>query len=158
MLAMDVPPELAAHDAPVAIVQANGVDRTIGACAPIENSDAARGTAAQTLDPGLVARGYMRRVEKHEIDAVTKITVQKGPTHGALKDMGQGSWLYSPANGYFGADQATVMVEAGGLRIRIVFYLNVVPIVREAAEDGYEMFKDKEMCPQGKGEFWRIAP
>jgi hypothetical protein len=42
MLALDVPPEFAAHDAPVAIVQVNGVDRTIGARAPIENSDAAR--------------------------------------------------------------------------------------------------------------------
>jgi hypothetical protein len=158
MFALDVPPAPAAQDAPIVIARPSGVDRTIGACAPIENSDAARGTAKQILDPGLIALGYMRRVEKREIDAGSKITVQEGPTHGALKDLGQGAWMYSPAKGYFGADRATVVVEASGMRISIVFYINVVPIVREAAEDGYDVFQDKEMCPQGRGEFWRIAP
>jgi hypothetical protein len=158
MFAFDVPLDVTPHHAPIVIAQASGVDRTIGACAPIENSDAARGTAAQILDPGLVARAYMRRIERREIAAGGKITVQKGPAHGVLKDLGQGGWLYSPAEGYFGADRATVLVETSGLRISIIFYFNVVPIVREPAEDGYEMYKDKKMCPQGKGEFWRIGP
>jgi hypothetical protein len=116
MFAFDVPLDVTPHHAPIVIAQASGVDRTIGACAPIENSDAARGTAAQILDPGLVARAYMRRIERREIAAGGKITVQKGPTHGVLKDLGQGGWLYSPAEAYFGADRATVLVETSGLR------------------------------------------
>jgi hypothetical protein len=157
MFALEVPLNITALNAPIVIAQASGVDRTIGTCAPIENSDAARGTAEQTLDPGLTARSYMRRVEHREMDAGGKITVQKEPAHGSLRDLGQGAWLYSPPEGYFGADQATLLVEAGGLRIRIVYYFNVVPIVREPAEDGYEMYKDRKMCPLGKGEFWKIA-
>jgi hypothetical protein len=156
LFVFDVPLDVPPH-ASIVIAQASGVERTIGACAPIENSDAARGTADQILDPALTARSYMRRVENRQINTSGKITVQNGPSHGALSDLGRGAWLYSPADGYFGTDRATVVVEGEGVRISIVYYFNVVPIVREAAEDGYEVYQDKEMCPEGKGEFWRIA-
>ena len=137
MFALDVPLDVAAHYAPIVIAQASGVDRTIGACAPIENSDAARGTAAQILDPSLTARSYMRRVENRAIDAGGKITVQKGPTHGSLKDLGRGAWQYSPAEGYFGADRATrvrIAVKSWEVRARYL-QADAVALEKHVARD-----------------------
>jgi hypothetical protein len=164
MFALDVPQDVPAQHAPIVVAQAasaqqssGGADRTVGVCAPIENSEAARGTADQILSPDLTARSYMRRIEHREVDPGGRITVLKGPAHGSLRDLGQGAYLYSPLEDYVGADRATLLVETSGFKIRLVYFFNVLKIVREAAEDGYDLYQDKAMCPQAKGEFWRMS-
>src|SRR5262249_33505744 len=121
-----------------------GAVRTVGVCAPIENSDAARGTAQQTISPDVIARAYMRGIEHRPMNDGALITALTGPAHGSLQDLGQGAFRYTPHEGYVGPDRATLLAEGDGLKIKLVYFFNVLEIVSEDA-DGYSMFNDKKM-------------
>lgn len=134
-------------------------DRTIGVCQLIENPPIPPETAVNTLDPTLSAWTYLKRQERPTpgwptTDAynAARVSIVRGPAHGAVKDEGSGGYRYAPTSNYYGQDSATLLVEIGELKVKLIYFFKVLHGVGGGDQDPY---KDKENCP--KGEMWRIS-
>jgi hypothetical protein len=170
MFVMDVPPDVPAMYAPVVIAQtpktqsatapaAAGsamVERTIGVCQLIENPPIPPLTAANAMSPITSVWGYLQTVEKltskqltDEMFLSAKATLLEGAKHGELKVTPSGNYRYYPTPDYFGTDRATVLVEMGNYKVKVVIHIKVL-----APTEGND-YQNKRLCP--KGELWKIS-
>ncbi|OFZ66614.1 MAG: hypothetical protein A2V79_06080 [Betaproteobacteria bacterium RBG_16_56_24] len=162
----NVPPQ----DVPVMIAQANQVQsgdltttRTIGVCFPAPNDNY---SGENGLSPINSAAFYLRRYEHQKVadtDPAT-ITILQQPSHGTLRlvteadgnRFGEGRfvaadqrYVYLPEKGYLGKDSATVLVEIGGVKVKVVFFF-------QAISGGLGSYGIQEYC--GKtGYRWKIS-
>jgi hypothetical protein len=83
-----------------------------------------------------------------------KISVLQAPAHGTLKDEGSGDYRYLPVDSYFGVDRATLLVEIGGQKIKVIYFFNVLHHV-PGGTDNYDPLQDKGYCPNGYR--WKIS-
>jgi hypothetical protein len=136
----NVPPQ----DAPVMIAQANQAQpgdvkaiRTLGVCFPAPNKIY---SLENVIEPKGGARAYLRMYERTSVDGPATITVIQQPKHGVLRlvteaDRGTlfssgsgpllpnaGLYAYLPAEGYEGRDRATVLVEQGGVKVKVEYF------------------------------------
>jgi hypothetical protein len=166
MFAMDIP-DLPPQEAPVVIAQASqtqkGSDATLGICHLIENPPASPDSAGNALGPVTEVWGYFKRQKRFTRQQLTaemynaaKVTIPEQPKHGRLEDLGRGDYYYHPPPGYFGADQATFVVEMGGLSVKLVYFFNVLSFV-PGGNDAYDPHNERKYCPQGKGRMWNIS-
>jgi hypothetical protein len=157
----DVPPQYA----PVVIAQApqaqpptqqDGVkiDRTIGVCHLIQNPPIPPGTAVNVISPLGSTSDYFNKLEQRWVGLEGKVTVLQGPEHGALEDVGSGYFGYQPTPDYRGPDRATLLVDIGGLKVKVMYFFKVEASAWGGTE-GYDPYEDKDNCPQGR--MWKIS-
>lgn len=172
LFGMDVPPDIPATYAPIVIAQAPKmqpqthpptigsaiVERTIGVCQLIENPPIPSGTAANGISTATAVWGYLQTAEKRPAKELTedmfssaKTTLLDGAKHGKLEHLGNGEFYYHPAPDYFGTDRATVLVEMGTYKVKVLIHIKVLP----RTEIGGRMYENKNNCP--KGELWKIS-
>ncbi len=164
---IDLPPDVPPQYAPVVIAQVSQakdpakIDRTIGVCHLIENPPVPPGTAINALSPVTSVWGYLQRQERLTPEQLTdemfntaKATILQGAEHGTLEYLGEGYFVYRPASGYYGSDRATLLVEIGGLKVKVLYFFNVMLGVPGGTE-GYDPYEDKKYCP--KGGMWKIS-
>jgi hypothetical protein len=167
MFVMDVPPDVPAMYAPLVIAQAPKtqpatapaaagsamVERTIGVCQLIENPPIPAMTAANSSAVSMAAWSYLTSVEKVKLseDLVesAKTTLLVGAQHGEFKEEWGGNYRYHPTPGYYGTDRATVLVEMGNYKVKVVIHIKVL-----APTEGND-YQNKRLCP--KGELWKIS-
>ncbi len=162
MLVMDMPDRLPQY-APLMIVQAGPAkkgaaktDRTLGVCQLIENRRLPDGkprvSAINSVSPIGWVENYFSTRERRRIEGPSTVIVLENPKHGELKDegtriltggtlvdTGKREYSYVPATDYFGRDEAVMLVEAGGMEVRIVFSFHVVKVINQETE---------KLCPQ----------
>jgi len=173
MLVMDIP-DLPPQYAQVVVAQASQrqkgdakTDRTIGICHLAENPPIppdtndnvkyppiSRDTAVNIISPVGSASDYFGRVERRKVGIEGKATILQAPEHGTLKDEGPGEYRYIPKPNYLGHDRATLLVEIGALRVRVVYFFRV-QLTDPGGTEGYDPYKDKRYCPNGM--FWKIS-
>jgi hypothetical protein len=168
MFAMDVPPDVPAMYAPVVIAQAQksqpatagstAAVRTIGVCQLIENPPIPPMTAANVAAPAMTTWSYLTSVEKvklsEDLAETAKTTLLDGAKHGVLVEEGGGYYRYDPTPGYYGTDRATVLVEMGNYKVKVVIHFKVMqPGI--GGTEGYDPYMQKENCP--KGPQWKIS-
>ena len=132
-------PNLQPQYAQVMIVQAAKqgaakADRTLGVCQVIENPPVVPGSAVNSIDPIGWVKIYFSADEKRNIEGPGRVSVLRNPTHGTLTADDQGNYLYLPVSGYLGKDSATLLVEMGGLKIRVVYSFHVVKMINQDTE------------------------
>jgi hypothetical protein len=149
----NVPPQYV----PVMIAQAASVqlsteklDTTIGVCQLIPSGPV---DMPQSADYSLGAVGavatYLDRVEHTKVyqylqSATTTEIVLQQPKHGRL-DANTGK--YYPELGYLGKDSVTYLVEIGGHRVKVIYFIQMNPGV---GDESY-----KKLCPNP--EYWKIS-
>ena len=89
-----------------------------------------------------------------DIYNAAKISISQGPSHGKLEDERGGDYRYVPTPDYYGQDRATLLVEIGGRKVKVVYFFNVLPGVPGGTDEGAPQ-EDKKYCP--KGEIWKIS-
>jgi hypothetical protein len=94
----------------------------------------------------LATENYFRIHENRTVKASGKIRVLQSPRHGTLEGDEHGNYLYLPAPGYLGKDRATLLAEMGGVKIKMVYFFQVL--------DGVADSDYPERCPK---EEWRIS-
>jgi hypothetical protein len=160
----DVPPQYA----PVVIAQASQAKqgsattgRTIGVCHLIENPPIPLKNAVNSLSPALSLWTYLEKRERLRLEPLTtdiynaaKISISQGPGHGKLEDEGGGDFRYAPTPDYHGQDRATLLVEIGGFKVKVIYFFNVLRGVPGGTDEGVPQ-EDKKYCP--KGEMWKIS-
>lgn len=164
MLIMDmpgVPPQYA----PMVVAQKaqakqQNTDRTIGVCKPIENKPESRLSAVNAAMPVLLAYSYLQDIEHQKIDEsvfqTAKMTLLQAPTHGKLKlyeEQQAGSYESADYN-YEGPDRATVLVEIGDYKVKVIYYFELMQDVPGSGDEG-EATDDKTICPNGR--VWKIS-
>lgn len=165
----NVPPQ----NVPVMIAQASqmqqdpaNTNRTVGVCQALSNPPlgllpGAVATAQNSLTPAGDAIQYFRIVENRAISGSSTVTVLENPKHGkledlgtvvfdenghAIRDTGERSYNYIPESGYLGQDSATLLVEIGGFKVKMVYTFKVATAVD---------YKNEEvLCPKP---YWRIS-
>ena len=172
MFVMDIPPDVPTQYATVVIAQATQVqkskaktDRTVGICQALSNPampgiPGATVSAYNTLTPPLAVKNYFRIVENRTVKGPSTVTVLEKPKHGELEDMGtfvtrhgvrvdtgQRSYSYLPNSGYLGKDRATLLVEIGGFKVKLVYFFQVEPVVDYKVEE--------IVCPNSP--YWKIS-
>ncbi len=159
----DAPPQYAPI---VLIAQAsqaqNGdakTDRTIGVCHLIENPPIPPGSAVNAISPVTTVWGYLEKQERltpeqlrAEMFKTAKTSVLHGSGHGELRGTPSGNYRYFPASNYFGPDRATLLVEIGGRKVKVIYFFHVLHGVGGGDQDPY---MDRKNCPQG--ELWKIS-
>jgi hypothetical protein len=167
MFVMDLP-NLPPQYTPVVLAQSPQAkqtnattDRTIGVCHLIENPPIPAGSAINAISPVTSVWEYLKKQERPtpkqltaEMFNTAKTSVLQGPGHGTLKDEGDGYYGHHPAPDYFGQDRATILVEIGGLKVKVMYFFNVMQRVL-GGTDGYDPREDKKNCP--KGRMWKIS-
>lgn len=123
-------------------------DRILGICHLIENRRLSNGepeiSAVNGLGVIMGVRLYFRYQEKRDITGPSTAVALENPEHGelrdegtfvmdaetrVLRDTGERNYLYIPAPGFFGKDRAVLLVEMGGLKIRVVYTFHVVDVI-----------------------------
>jgi hypothetical protein len=161
MFTMDMP-NVPPQYAPVMLAQASQVEtnsnRTLGFCQLIENPEHPDGSAVNGISPVVAARIYFNEYEHKRIEGASLVTVLKNPVHGTLidegtlvragvngplKESGERHYSYLPNPGYLGKDSATLLVQIGGYKVKIVLSLHVLagPLV------GDTNILYKKLCP-----------
>ena len=140
----NVPPQ----NVPVMIAQANQAQpndvtttRTLGVCFPAPN---AIYSLENVIEPIGEAKAYLRMYEHQTVTGPATITVLQQPMHGILRlvteaDRGTlfgsnasplkpdaGLYAYLPENGYVGKDRVTVLVEIGGIKIKVEYFFQAI--------------------------------
>jgi len=136
------------------------VDRIIGVCQLIENPPIPPLTAFNAMSPITSVWGYLQTVEKlsptqltGEMFVTAKATLLQGPEHGELKVTPSGSYRYYPVPAYLGIDRATIVVEMGDYKVKVVYHFKVGG--EFGANDAYDSYEDKKNCPNGT--MWKIS-
>ena len=166
----NVPPQ----DAPVMIAQANQAQqgdvtttRTLGVCHAAPNNHY---SAENGIGPVASADFYLEQYEHRKVDynhPSGVVTVLQQPKHGVLRllteadrgtffDSSAGSidpadpgYLYLPELGYEGKDSATLLVETGGVKVKVKYFFQAISGV--LGNDGVDKY-----CGS-KGMFWKIS-
>jgi hypothetical protein len=159
MFTLDVP-NLPQQYAPVMVAQTHQVKnkavapmRTMGICQPVSNYPGAEISGSNVLDSVAAAVNYFWRFEKRNMkegEADAKVTFVQLPKHGKLVDEGNGAYTYRPESGYFGKDSATSVVEIGGYRVKLVYFLQAVNSVASGN-------RAEELFCGAKGYQWKIS-
>jgi hypothetical protein len=157
MFVMDMP-DVPEQYAPVVIAQASQAqtsgktDRTIGVCQLIENRPESIRSAINGLSPLQSASIFFSSVENREVGIEGKASVLQGPAHGTLEELGgvdRGGYLYIPMSNFLGQDSATMLVEIGGFKVKVMYFFNVLEGVAD------DMYEDGQFCPNG--DVWKIS-
>ncbi len=136
------------------------MDKTIGVCQLIESRPESRLSAVNGMGPVTEAWAYLTKVEHKNIDwATTKtaeFTLLQAPEHGELgiDPDTQSAWYFPSKPNYEGSDQATVLVEIGGYKVKVIYFFKVMPYVGEGSEQG-SPWDDKSLCPNGR--VWKVS-
>ncbi|SRR6266567_1358566 len=129
------------------------VNRTLGVCHVIENqrlpSGEPRVSAINSIDPIGWVKLYFSTDEHRQIDGPGRASVLQNPAHGVFRSYDQGDYLYIPALGYLGKDRGVMLVEMGGMKIRIVYTVHVVDMVNQDTEG---------LCPPGNARKISLSP
>lgn len=157
-----VPPQYA----PVMIAQAGSaqqqgeknLDATIGVCMPIPSPVVMPESAEYQISPESAAATYFDRTEHIELYQYLRsatVTVVQQPKHGKL--IGDSGSRYYPAAGYTGNDSITYLVELGGKRIKMVYFLQVVG--QGAGNQNYYQGagSNHDVCPKSQLFPWKIS-
>jgi hypothetical protein len=143
----NVPPQ----DVPVMIAQANQAQasdvttiRTLGVCQPIPNMPDSPPSLDNVAEPIGEAKTYFRMYEHQQVTGSATTTILLQPKHGILRllteadrgtifdssagpvDPTNPGYVYLPEKGYLGKDSATVLVEIGGIKVKVVFFFQAV--------------------------------
>jgi hypothetical protein len=167
MFVMDVP-DMPPQYTPVVIAQASQATeanattgRTIGVCHLIENPPIPPETAVNSMSPALSVWGYLKKQERPtpgwlttDVYRAAKVSILQGPSHGELKNEEKRDYRYVPTLNYYGQDRATLLVEMGDLKVKVMYFFNVMQSVPGGTE-GYDSRQDKKNCP--KGRMWKIS-
>ena len=155
----NVPPQLT----PIIVAQASqtkqqNTDRTIGVCHPIENKLESRLSAVNSVSPVGAAYTYLKDIERRKIDdaayLAAKMTLLQAPKHGELLlDNDSGSFFSSNYN-YTGSDQATVLVEIGSYKVKVIYHFVLMQSVPGSGDEGTAT-DNKRICPNGY--MWKIS-
>jgi VCBS repeat-containing protein len=164
MFVMNVPPDVPPQYAPVVIAEASqakqqNTDRTIGVCKLIDNRPEERLSAVNALSPAGEAYIYLTDYEKVVIDEATyksaSISLLQAPKHGELEiDSAGRAGYFVTTPDYIGPDRATVLVEIGKYKVKVIYHFNVMRGVPPAGEQGRPT-EDKRYCPNGR--VWKIS-
>jgi hypothetical protein len=162
MLFMDMP-DVPPQYTPIIVAQATqaqqqGVERTIGICHPIENRLESKLSAVNSVSPLGEATVYLENIEHRKIDwsiaAPVKMTLLQAPTHGELLlDNDSGSYFSSDYT-YTGPDQATVLVEIGDYKVKVIYHFVLMQNVPGSNDEGTAT-DNKNICPNGY--MWKIT-
>lgn len=156
---------------PVMIVQANQAQagdvtamRTIGVCKPAPSHEY---SGENGLSPLSVARFYLRQYEQRSVTGQATTSILQQPKHGILRLVGEadrgtlfdrsagalkpdaGLYAYLPEKGYAGKDSAAILVDFGGVKVKVVYFF-------EAIEGGLGNDWQDDYCSE-KGVFWKIS-
>ena len=162
MFVLDVPLDVPPQFAPVLIAQTNqaqrgdaNADRIVGVCQLIDNPANPPLSAGNVISPILSAKHYFRQLEGRSISESAQVSVLESPVHGELKDLGAGLYRYMPSSpAYVGQDRATLLVEVEGMKVKMIYFFNIMSGVPGDTE-GYDPYHDKKLCPNGHR--WRIS-
>lgn len=153
---------------PVMIAQANQAQagdvtatRAIGVCSPTPNHDY---SGENGLSPLSAARFYLRQYEQRTVSGPATTSILQQPKHGTLRlvteadgnTFGEGRFVsanqrhvYLPEKGYAGKDSAAILVDFGGVKVKVVYFF-------EAIEGGLGNDWQDDYCSE-KGVFWKIS-
>lgn len=160
MFIMDVPnipaqePPLIVADASASQGAARAYDRVIGVCHLSANPFVPK-SAVNVLNPAMAIKNYYRVEEKFKITGQFNISVLQMPLHGILENEGEGYYAYYPEKGYLGNDQASLLVEVGGKKIKMEYFFRVMQSVSPEAE-GEPSIYEQGYCPT-KARVWKIS-
>jgi hypothetical protein len=137
----NVPPQ----NVPVMIAQANQAQagdvntvRTLGVCFPAPNSIY---SLENVIEPIGDARAYLDIYEHQTANGSATTTVLQQPKHGILhlvteadgNKFGEGvfdptnlGYAYLPENGYVGKDRATILVDFGGIKVKVEYFFQAI--------------------------------
>lgn len=114
----------------------------IGYCHPVANGNFDPKGADSTLTPNVQAKEFLNYQKHHAIDGTTNTSILSMPKHGALYKVTEADkgryyseeaslppsisyYIYIPEAGYVGKDNATVLVDFGSVRVKMVYFFNV---------------------------------
>jgi len=159
----DVPPQYT----PVIVAQASqakqaNYDRTIGVCHPIENQEESRLSAVNGISPIMAAVTYIEDIERHKFEKSTfvsvyqnaKMTLLQAPKHGELLLDSDSGAYFSSDYSYEGPDSATVLVEVGDYKVKVIYHFVLMSDVPGSSEQGTAT-DNKRICPNGY--IWKIS-
>jgi hypothetical protein len=166
----NVPPQ----NMPVMIAQANQAQasdvtttRILGVCFPAPNQAY---SGANGLAPIAEAGYYLQQYEHRNFDfkhPSGTVTILQLPKHGVLRPVTQSDvgtilpsggdpvdpanpgYFYFPEQGYFGKDSATVLVDVGGIKVKVKYYFYAV--------DGLPGNESMEEYCGKTGPYWKIS-
>ncbi|MBU0620944.1 MAG: hypothetical protein KJ795_03760 [Gammaproteobacteria bacterium] len=161
----DVPPQYTPIIIAQAAAQPVGQDtvRAIGVCHPIENRLESKLSAVNAFSPVLSAIAYLEEVEHQVINKradfllifkAAKMTLSQAPKHGEMKLGPNSGAYYSTDYTYEGLDSATVLVEVGGYKVKVIYRFVLMPDVPGSTDEGTAT-DDKDICPNGYR--WKIS-
>ena len=162
-------PDVSPLYAPVVIAQVSQAqeddvkaDRTVGVCNPIGKWPDTPLTQDNDLDPIRMVGEYFEQYgTPPKVTGVSpwKVSVSQGPRHGRLEVHGPQhggpepgplpTYVYHPTPNYFGPDRATLLVEIGGYKVKVMYFLTVLRTVSVLPSE------DRKNCP--KGALWKIS-
>jgi Bacterial Ig domain len=128
MFPLDLPPQAPQSFVIAAIEQAKQAqenERVIGYCHPVPNMTGNH-DAFDSFPPTAMAMSYFKRYEQKTVNGQATITVLEQPKHGSLSSNSNDYFLYAPAEGYFGKDQVTYLVEIGGYKVKVIQFIKVI--------------------------------
>jgi hypothetical protein len=155
----NVPPQ----NVPVMIAQANQAQpsdvittRTMGICSLIPNSALATPSLENLIGAKEYAQNYLYLYE-HQVYEQQKIatsaatlSILQQPKHGILNfDTNAQDYAYLPEKGYLGKDSSTVLVDIGGLKVKVVYFFQTI----DSATVGEGL--RETLC--AKGPYWKIS-
>ncbi|MBC3936228.1 cadherin-like domain-containing protein [Undibacterium sp. CY7W] len=119
-------------------------ERVMGVCKIVANGPDQGVSVVNAFDPAHEAYIYLKRYEHKIVSGQAKVTVLQPPKHGLVRlldesdrgvifpkdaapvDPNDGTYLYLPENGYLGKDRATILVELGGKKVKIIYFFEAV--------------------------------
>lgn len=123
--------------------QANDVTtlRTLGVCSPSPSNNY---SLENVVEPVGEAGYYLQQFEQRIVAGSATVSVLQQPKHGILRlvteadrgtlfgstadplDSSDPGYAYLPEKGYLGKDSATVLVEIGGIKVKVVYFFQAV--------------------------------
>jgi len=131
--------------------------RTVGVCKLIPNGEFATPPTENRLGPTISVGDYLHLYErqlyeqhKTAIYTTATVTILQQPKHGILQefDKATGGYIYLPEKGYFGKDSITALVDIGGIKVKVVYFFQVLDL------NGIPEL-EKTLCK--KGIQWKIS-
>jgi len=118
--------------------QAAAKERIMGVCHAVPNAMAPEGARMEyVIDPSFSAQYYFSQYEHKTVQGAATVSVLQGPKHGALMlttaanwasiapgpyGEGNDTYAYFPDKGYIGNDRATILVDFGGQKVKVVYF------------------------------------
>jgi hypothetical protein len=149
---IDTLPSLPPIETPALVAQANATkpqfDRVIAICHLAQNPPIPPNTAVNGLSTVFAVKDYLVKHEHRKIKEPISSKILQQPEHAFLQDEGAGEYSYVPNDpNYLGKDQAEVLVEISGLRIKVKYFFRVLDSLPTDADE-------QKYCPRYK---WRIS-